>query len=237
MPNLVITGANRGLGLEFVRRYLDLGWRIIALNRGTSPGIEALAGNDLLTVLRGDLTDSKTLGELVADTREALAGEAIDLLINNAGVMGTNTFHEGGMTRQGIHDFDRDEWRSVFEANLFTPGELTALLLDQIADDSRVVMISSMMGSMELNSFAGWMAYRASKAAVNMMVSSAALEFAERGIVTLALHPGWVRTDMGGPEADIDVETSVAGMMDVIDGLGPEDSGAFIGYDGKRLPW
>jgi NAD(P)-dependent dehydrogenase (short-subunit alcohol dehydrogenase family) len=151
--------------------------------------------------------------------------------------MGTNTFHEGGMTRQGIHDFDRDEWRSVFEANLFTPGELTALLLDQIADDARVVMISSMMGSMELNSFAGWMAYRASKAAVNMMVSSAALEFAERGIVTLALHPGWVRTDMGGPEADIDVETSVAGMMDVIDGLGPEDSGAFIGYDGKRLPW
>lgn len=232
MPTAFITGTNRGLGLEFVRRYLEAGWRVIAVNRGESEALQALAVNPALTLLRAELTapaDLERIAESVGDT-------SLDLVINNAGIMGTDTFRLEDKQRQGLHDFSRDEWQRVFEINVFTPVQLIALLRERLAPGARVVTISSSMGSISGNSFGGWYAYRASKAAVNSLMKSVALELGD-AVIAIALHPGWVRTDMGGPDADIDAETSIAGMMAVIEGLGPDDNGAFLGFDGARIDY
>ncbi|MEE4174779.1 MAG: SDR family oxidoreductase [Xanthomonadales bacterium] len=232
MPTAVITGANRGIGLEFTRRYLEAGWRVFAVNRGHSDALRSLADNDRLALVRGELTHPSDLSRIA----EHLANETIDLLINNAGIMGTDTFRHDTRQRQGLYDFDREEWRAVFEINLFTPMHLIALLRPRLATGARLVTISSSMGSIAGNEFGGWYAYRASKAAVNSLMKSVALELGESALA-VALHPGWVRTDMGGENADIDVQTSVAGMMNVIEGLEAADNGAFIGFDGKRLDY
>lgn len=232
MPTAVITGANRGIGLEFTRRYLEAGWRVIAINRGHADALRALASDERLVLVQGELTHPSDLAQIA----EQLADESIDLLINNAGIMGTDTFRHDNRQRQGLYDFERDEWRAVFEINLFTPMHLIALLRPRLAAGARLVTISSSMGSISGNAFGGWYAYRASKAAVNSLMKSVALELGE-AVIAIALHPGWVRTDMGGPDADIDVETSVAGMMDVIAGLDVTDNGAFLGFDGQRLDY
>ena len=232
MPTVVITGANRGIGLEFTRRYLDDGWRVFAMNRGHSDALRELAQNDELILLQAELTSPDDLAKI----GERLDSETIDLVINNAGIMGTDTFRQDNRQRQGLYDFNRDEWRSVFEINLFTPMHLIALLRPNLATGARLVTVSSSMGSIAENAFGGWYAYRASKAAVNSLMKSVALELGD-AVIAIALHPGWVRTDMGGPDADIDVQTSVAGMMDVITGLEPEDNGAFLGFDGRRIDY
>jgi NAD(P)-dependent dehydrogenase (short-subunit alcohol dehydrogenase family) len=233
MKNVVITGANRGLGFEFARAYAAQGCTVFALARSRSDALDELAKQDNVSILHGDLTRPDDLQAIARQLDDV----AIDLLVNNAGVMGSKTFSESGKAKQGLHDFDRDEWRYVFEANVFTPAHLTALLLPSLSDGAKVVTISSSMGSISGNEFGGWFAYRASKAAVNALVKSTALELADRNIIALALHPGWVRTDMGGPNADLDIATSVAGMMQVIAGLRPEDSGSFRAFDGSVLPY
>ncbi len=232
MPTVVITGANRGIGLAFTRRYLEAGWRVFAVNRGHSNALRDLAKHERLTLLQAELTDPFDLGRI----GERLEEESIDLVINNAGIMGTDTFRQDNRQRQGLYDFEREEWRAVFEINLFTPMHLIALLRPRLAKGARLITISSSMGSIAGNQFGGWYAYRASKAAVNSLMKSVALELGD-SVIAVALHPGWVRTDMGGPDADIDVETSVAGMMDVIDGLEPADNGAFLGFDGRRIDY
>jgi NAD(P)-dependent dehydrogenase (short-subunit alcohol dehydrogenase family) len=232
MPTAVITGANRGIGLEFTRRYLDAGWRVFAVNRGHSDALRQLATQESLALLQADLTHPDDLNRIA----ELLSDDEIDLVINNAGIMGTDTFREDNRQRQGLYDFNRDEWRAVFEVNLFTPMNLIALLRPRLIAGARLVTISSSMGSISENEFGSWYAYRASKAAVNSLMKSVALELGDAAIA-IALHPGWVRTDMGGAEADIDVQTSVAGMIKVIEGLTPEDNGAFIGFDGSRIAY
>jgi len=236
MPTAVITGTNRGLGLEFVRRHLEAGWRVFALNRGESPALTALSTNPALTILRGDLCEAAAIKALCDAVLEQLGDDQIDLLINNAGIMGSSALRVEGKAKQGLHDFDRDEWRAVMEINLLTPAELMARLRPAFAEGARLVTISSAMGSIADNSYGGWYAYRASKAAVNSLVKSVALELGG-AVVTAALHPGWVRTDMGGANADIDVERSVDGMLRVIEGLSTEDSGGFFSFEGKRLPY
>lgn len=233
MQTVVITGANRGLGLEFTRAYAERGWRVVALARHLSAELRQLADAGLVRLLQGDLNIPADMQVITG----RLADEHIDLLINNAGTMGAATFSETGPAAQGLHDFDRDEWRQVFETNVFTPAQLTALLLDRLKDGARVVTISSSMGSIAGNGYGGWFAYRASKAAVNALMKSTALELASRGIIALALDPGWVRTDMGGASANLDAATSVAGMMRVIDELELERSGSFLSWDGSELPY
>jgi len=233
MPTAVITGTNRGIGLELTRRYLARGWRVFALNRGASDELTELGESGDLTVLRGDLAQEFDLARMASD----IGDETIDLLINNAGIMGTDTAREPGEAKQSLYDFDRDEWRTVFEINLFTPVELIALLRGRLADDARVVTISSIMGSVAENSYGGWFAYRSSKAAVNQLMKCVALQLAERGVVAAAIHPGWVRTDMGGADADIDVNESADGIVNVIAGLEPGDSGKFFAWDGSELPY
>lgn len=233
MPTAVITGTNRGIGLELTRRYLARGWRVFALNRGASEELAKLGESGDLTVLRGDLAQEFDLARMASD----IGDETIDLLINNAGIMGTDTAREPGKAKQSLYDFDRDEWRTVFEINLFTPVELIALLRERLADNARVVTLSSIMGSVAENSYGGWFAYRSSKAAVNQLMKCVALQLQDRGIVAAAIHPGWVRTDMGGPDADIDVNESADGIVGVIDGLKPEDSGKFLAWDGSELSY
>lgn len=233
MPALLITGANRGLGLEFAQRFHADGWRILALCRHHSDALRAIEARGNVRVLLGDLSD----GSCLQDFASELADERIDVLINNAGVMGDTNFHHGGGERQSLLDFDREEWRKVFEINLFTPVQVIALFNEQLSDQAKVVTISSEMGSIAGNHSGGWFAYRASKAAVNSLMKSIALSLKDRGIPAIALHPGWVRTGLGGPDAHLDTETSVKGMMKVIETLSMENSGGFFAHDGSALSY
>jgi NAD(P)-dependent dehydrogenase (short-subunit alcohol dehydrogenase family) len=227
MPRVLITGANRGLGLGLARVYLEDDWQVIAAVRQSSAELEALR-NGHLDIFQLDLCDDGQLAALAA----RLAGGHLDMLINNAG-------RQAEPGRQGLGDFDRAAWHAVFDINLLTPMHLSELLLEPLAraDRGRIVTISSDLGSMELNSYGGLYAYRASKAAVNSITRSLAIDLKDRGIIAVALNPGWVLTDMGGPDAQLEVETSVRGMKKVIDGLRPEDSGKFLSWDGRELPW
>ena len=231
---VLITGANRGLGLGLARTYLEDGWKVIAVTRSSSPELESLR-DGCLEVHCCDLTDDAQL-KLLAET---LDGRTIDVLINNAGRMAKSGTDKAAQSVQGFGHFDRALWHEVFDINLFTPMYLSELLVENLARSGRgrIVTISSMLGSMTLNSHGGIYAYRASKAGVNAIMKSMAIDLAGRGIIAIAQHPGWVRTDMGGKGADIDIATSVLGMKSVIDGLRPEDSGKFFSFDGSEMPW
>jgi NAD(P)-dependent dehydrogenase (short-subunit alcohol dehydrogenase family) len=232
MPTVLITGANRGLGRGLARVYLEDGWDVLALVRRTSPELDALvqarpaAGR--LEIRTLDLGDDAELAALADSLRE----QPVDVLINNAGRMYRPK-------HQGLGEFDRALWRDLFGINLFTPMRLAELLLPNLeaAGSGRIINISSELGSLERNTHGGLYAYRASKAALNAISKSLAIDLAGRGIIAVALSPGWVRTDMGGSGADLDVETSVRGMKNVIDGLSAEDSGKFLSWDGRELPW
>ena len=235
MPTAVITGANRGIGLELTRQYLEDGWRVIALTRSRSPELEQLGNTGHLNIMETDLTNDASLEATAA----AIQAEAIDLLVNNAGTMGDSSFETDGFEVQAFGRFNRDEWHRVFDINVFTPQALTELLADRLAAAERgvAVTISSMLGSNELNSFGSLYAYRASKAAVNSIMKSMGHDLGKRGVIAVALHPGWVQTDLGGENADVTVPDSVSGLRKVIESLSPDDAGAFIAYDGKRMPW
>lgn len=233
-PVALITGANRGLGLGLARVYLEDGWRVITLSRSSSSELEAL-DNGRLDIRCCDLTDDKQL----ATATNGIAGQAIDVLLNNAGRMAKPRNSENERGVQGFGQFDRELWRQVFDINLFTPMALAELLVENLArsNNGRIVTISSTLGSMEQNTSGGLYAYRASKAGVNAITKSLSADLAEQGIIAISMHPGWVRTDMGGSGADIDITTSVTGMKAVIEELEPEDSGKFFSYDGSCLPW
>ncbi|MGA0266874.1 MAG: SDR family oxidoreductase [Lysobacterales bacterium] len=233
MPTVLLTGANRGLGLEFTHRYLERDWEVFAITRQITPELEMLSTQHALHLVSGDVCDAAFIDGLPARMR----GRQLDQVINNAGIMGTESFAGTGRPRQGLEDFDRDEWRRVFETNLFGPMHLSARLAPLLRDGGTLITLSSSMGSISGNHFAGWQAYRCSKAAVNMMMKCISLELAERRIITLALHPGWVRTDMGSAKADLSVDESLDGMMAVIDGLTFQDSGRFLAWDGRELPY
>jgi NAD(P)-dependent dehydrogenase (short-subunit alcohol dehydrogenase family) len=227
MPSVLITGANRGLGLGLARAYLEDGWQVIAAARQSSAELDALQ-NGSLDIRQVDLCDDEQLAALAT----SLAEHPVDVLINNAGRMALPK-------HQGLGHFDRGLWHDLFDINLFTPMRLAELFAGHLerSGRGRVVTISSPLGSIGQNDDGGLYAYRASKAGVNAIMKSLAADLADRGIIALALSPGWVRTDMGGPRADLEVETSVRGMKKVIDALRPEDSGKFMAWDGRELPW
>ncbi len=235
MPTAVITGTNRGIGLELTRQYLGDGWKVYALTRSRSDDLDQLAETGQLVIVPTDLTSDEGLRDAVAGIKEA----AIDLLVNNAGTMGDGSFDSDGFQVQAFGRFDRDEGRRVFDINVFTPQALAELMADKLASAERgvVVTLSSMLGSNELNTSGSLYAYRASKAAVNSIMKSMGHDLGKRGVIAAALHPGWVQTDMGGSGAEVQVRQSVTGLREVIDGLTPDDAGAFIAYDGTRMPW
>lgn len=224
MSAVLVIGASRGIGLEFVRQYAADGARVTGTTRSDAgaAAVRAAGGEPL----RLDVLDAGAVG----DFGSQLAGRAPDLAIINAGVYGPRI--------AAVVPPDADEFDLVMRTNVRAPMQLIAALTPVLeASRGKLAVISSRMGSVSLmSSGAGWL-YRASKAALNSAVRSASLELGPRGIVCIAFHPGWVRTDMGGAGADIDVTSSVAGMRHVLASANESHNGKFLNYGGEQLSW
>ncbi len=233
MPTAVITGTNRGIGLEMTRQYAEDGWTVYALNRSRSDELNALAKEHAIHLIDTSLTNDDELAAAVAK----IDADSIDLLVNNAGTMGNGSVSEDGMEYQKFGNFDRQEWHEVFDINVFTPMALTERLADKLENGGKVVTISSMLGSNAMNGFGKLYAYRASKASVNSLMKSLGVNLKERGITCIAIHPGWVQTDMGGPNAEVSPEDSVRGIREVVASLSAKHAGQFLDYKGKELPF
>ncbi len=216
MPTLFVTGANRGLGLEFVRQYREAGWDVIATVREGAEELESL-GVEVRTL---DMAD----GAAVSTMR---AGRPIDLLIANAGTYGPRDADSAESAR---------EWLDTFAVNTVAPYLLAKALLPEVkAAGGKLIVVSTRMGSLEDNDSGGFLAYRSSKTALNMAWQTLAL--ANPDLAVAMLHPGWVQTRMGGQSAPVTPQQSIAGMREVIDGLTPADNGAFRDYQGNTVPW
>ncbi|MFL6591457.1 MAG: SDR family oxidoreductase [Luteimonas sp.] len=229
-----VTGASRGLGLEFVRQLLARGDRVVATCRhpGKASALNALAGEHpgRLHVLPLDVADPRAIAEVA---RELLlldddAGDQIDLLVNDAGVLHSGE-RFGSVGAANLDD--------SFRINAMGPFLLTQALAPRLADGARVANITSQLGSIANTTRFGTPSYNISKAAQNMATALLAAALRERGITVVALHPGWVQTDMGGAGATVTPEQSVAGLLRVIGGLKPSDSGRFLDWRGQSLPW
>ncbi len=231
MNTVLVTGANRGLGLEFARQYAAEGWQVYAAAaiRARRAKLRELAAKSggRIAVIALDVSDLAS----VRAAAQSLAGKPIDLLINNAGV--------GSPRGQKLGALDYAAWARVLDVNTLGPMRVTEAFLDHLAagDGKKVVTITSGMGSIADNASGGSYAYRSSKAAVNMVAKSLSLDLAPRGITCVVMNPGWVRTDMGGPGGKISPEESIAGMRRVIAKLKPGDTGKFFNYDGGEYPW
>ena len=231
MPAVLITGANRGIGLEFARQYLADGWHVFAACRDPKAATQLLGlpkrPGGLLTLLAMEVTDSCSVSNAACE----MGSVAIDLLINNAGISGAQGQRTGRI--------DYANWARVLDVNTMGPLRVIEAFLEPIARSEHrlIVTITSGMGSVAENTSGGSMAYRTSKAAVNMAMRSVAAELAPRGIICVVIHPGWVRTDLGGANAPLSAEESVHAMRRLIGRLRPRDSGKFFSYDGGEHPW
>lgn len=228
-PTLLITGANRGLGLEFVKQYTEAGWQVIACCRwpDDAGNLQELAekSSDQVEIHQLDVANFEEIDALAL----ILQGRAIDLLINNAGVYPESSFGH----------VDYEAWAEAFHINSMAPMKMVEAFVSHVAssDIKKIVTLTSKMGSIDDNTSGGSYIYRSTKAAGNMVMKSLAVDLKPLGIASTILHPGWVRTDMGGPNGLIDTPESVAGMRKVIDALTLENSGRFVAYDGKVIPW
>jgi NAD(P)-dependent dehydrogenase (short-subunit alcohol dehydrogenase family) len=226
MPTLLITGANRGIGLELTKRYAADGWTVIAACREPKSATELKAIRGI-SVEALDVTDYAAVDKLA----QTYDGTPIDLLLNNAGIYGNR---DGALK---VSDFDT--YLQVLHVNSVAPMKLALAFLPHLKatkGGAKIATISSRMGSISLGG-GGSYAYRASKAAINAGMHNLALDLKSSGISCITLHPGWVKTDMGGAGADIDVATSAAGLKTVIDRLALKDTGKFYNYDGGEIPW
>ena len=230
--NCLVTGANRGLGLEFTRQLLARGGRVVATCRhpGQARSLNALAGEHpgRLRVMPLDVADPKSIAELVRELPLLDDALAIDLLVNCAGVLHSGE-RFGSIAAATLED--------SFRTNAMGPLLLTQALAPRLAEGARVANISSVLGSIASTARFGSPSYDISKAAQNMATALLAQALQPRGIVVLALHPGWARTDMGGDKATVPVEDSVAGLLRAIDAARPADSGSFRDWRGEALPW
>jgi NAD(P)-dependent dehydrogenase (short-subunit alcohol dehydrogenase family) len=231
MTSVLITGSNRGIGLEFVRQYAQSGWRVFATCRRPAEAAELheLAGQHPgLSVHHLDVTVPEDIRAIAWE----LEGMSLDVLINNAGV-----YIEKGTPELGGLRYE--DWLRTFEINTLGGVRMTEALLENVARSDRrlITTISSHMGSIADIQSPGSYYYRSSKAALNAAMQGLAVALRPRGIGMLLLHPGWVKTRMGGSDAIISSEESVRGMRKIIDEFTLEDSGRFIQYDGTELPW
>lgn len=227
MPTVLITGANRGLGLEFARQYAADGWRVMATSRDPDKAAALEALRPRVAVYRLDVADLAATAAL----GRALAAETIDVVIANAGISAARD-----MTAQTV-GAGVEAWERSFRVNAMAPLALAGAFHPQVArsEQRKMIAITSRLGSMGANGDGGLYAYRSSKAALNAVWRSFALS--HRDVIATLLHPGWVRTDMGGPGALLDPQQSVAGLRRVIAHLGKDDSGRFYNYDGSPIPW
>lgn len=224
MPRLLVTGAGRGIGLEFARQYAADGWSVVATCRDEEAAaqLRALPGEVAVEFL--DMRDH----EAIVAVGGRLGNAPLDLFIANAGIT----------RRDGVSAEDAAGWLEVLDVNCVAPTFLAYTLAPRVvAAKGRMVAITSQMGSIADNGSGGWNAYRASKAALNAAWRSLAVEMAPAPISIAMLHPGWVKTDMGGGGATLTVKDSVSGMRQVIDELTRKDKGVFLNQRGETLPW
>ena len=231
MPTVLVTGSNRGLGLEFSRQYAAKGWDVVACTRqpGQAQELNSLAQHcDTIRVEALDVADLDQIQKL----SNKLSTLSIDILVNNAGVY-------DDQRGNGFGQLDYPKWLHSFTVNTLAPMKMAESFLPQIKSGNKklVVNISSLMGSMADNNSGSSILYRSSKAALNAAMKSLSIDLKSQGIGVLILHPGWVQTDMGGMNALIDAKTSVQGMCEVIDRFNLSQTGAFIKYDGTPMPW
>lgn len=230
MSTVLITGANRGLGLEFVRQYTDKGWQVLAACRSPERAIElselALQHNSIELVTL-DVTKESDINALA----QKLNGRAIDHLVLNAGVLGDECATLGEMTQA--------KWLEVLTINTVAPALLIQALRDNVATSQHktIIGISTRVASIGDNSSGNMYSYRTSKAALNQILVSAAQNLRAQEVKTLAIHPGWVQTDMGGENATFTPEQSVSGIINVAENLTLEKSGSFRVFDGSSVEW
>jgi NAD(P)-dependent dehydrogenase (short-subunit alcohol dehydrogenase family) len=221
VSTILITGAGRGLGLELARQYAAEGWRVIGTVRHADakslPSVEKHIA---------DVTDRRAIAALA----KALRGQPIDVLFCNAGISGKRGMELGS--------FDYGSWEEVLRVNLLGAAAVAEALIDNVLASERkvIAMMSSRLGSIAESS-GMTLPYGTSKAALNLLAKGLAATLAPRGIIVVALSPGWVKTDMGGESAPLTPEVSVRGLRKVLAGLHREDSGTFLSYDGSTIPW
>jgi NAD(P)-dependent dehydrogenase (short-subunit alcohol dehydrogenase family) len=228
MPSVLVTGANRGLGLELARQNAAGTWRVFATCRDPS---RASALTDIakkhptLSVHAMDVVED---GSVSALARE-LSSEPIDVLINNAGI---------GGSKQSLGKLDFDGWLETLRVNVLGPARVSEAFLENVARSDRKVIasITSGMGSIA-DASGGYYAYRSSKAALNMTMHNFALDLKSRQVIAVAINPGWVQTDMGGASAPTSPEASIEAMLRIFDQLTLDDSGNFLNYRGGTYPW
>lgn len=230
MATVLVIGANRGIGLEFVKQYLAKGDQVIGTCRDVAAAEELgdlQSGNSNLQILSLDVASDDSLAAFPAQ----LGDTAVDVFINNAGVYGPRDSVFGNV--------DETNWLPVLRINSIAPMLLTQLLIANLrmGQKKKLLYVTSKMGSIDDNKGGGSYVYRSSKAALNAVVKSIAVDLSSEGFSAAVLHPGWVQTDMGGPNALIDTNTSVSGMIKVIDGLNSAQNGSFFNYDGSIIPW
>jgi NAD(P)-dependent dehydrogenase (short-subunit alcohol dehydrogenase family) len=223
VPTVLITGAARGLGLDFTRQYAAKGWKVLACARAP----------ESLKLIKGDIHPHKlevTDYQAVSALAGELKGEAIDVLICNAGIAGREATVLGSI--------DPATWRQTFEVNTLAPLKMAEAFVEHVArsKQKKLIAISSRLGSIA-QADNGRYAYRASKTALNMEWKGLSIDLGGKGVICTVLHPGWVQTDMGGSGAPLTIDQSVPAMVKVIDGLTARHNGRFINYDGNEIPW
>jgi NAD(P)-dependent dehydrogenase (short-subunit alcohol dehydrogenase family) len=227
---ILITGANRGIGLELTRQYAADGWRVIACCRQpeSADDLHGLGADfEQISIHALDVSDRHQIETLARE----LSGQSIDILFNNAGIYGPYDAVFGNT--------DEAQWLECFRVNTIAPMKMMEAFVDHLAGSQRklIATMSSKMGSMEDNGSGGSYIYRSSKAAVNAVMKSAAIDLLPMGIKVAILHPGWVLTDMGGPNAEISVTQSVSNLRQILDGVNAKNSGSFFDIDGSVIPW
>lgn len=222
--NALIVGASRGLGLGLVETFLKRGWRVTATQRKDSPDLAKLR-TGALTIETADIDDDAA----VAALHGRLNAQKFDLVFVVAGV--------ATQAHDPLHEVPRDVAAQVYLTNAVSPIRFAEVFADTVAPGGTLAFMSSILGSVGLNESGGWENYRASKAALNTNARSFEIRHRAQPFGVLLLHPGWVRTDMGGADADIDVDTSVTGMADVIERRLGERGAAYLDYTGKTLAW
>jgi NAD(P)-dependent dehydrogenase (short-subunit alcohol dehydrogenase family) len=232
MPTVLITGANRGLGLEFARQYTQQGWDVIACARKPDSADLQTLDQQRLRICQLDVTDHLAVDQLAADTADI----PVDVLINNAGTTGPKGAPEC-MEYSGVDNMDYDIWRETLEVNLLGAFKVATAFRPQLtkADNGVLVNMSSDLGSMEQNTMGGMYSYRCSKTALNMITKGFANDCPE--IITVSMAPGWCRTELGGTGAEIDPADSVAEQLKAIASVTKEQSGTFIDRFGKPVDW
>ncbi|MFN3750443.1 MAG: SDR family oxidoreductase [Thiobacillus sp.] len=230
MPSVLVTGANRGIGLEWCRQYAEADWRVFATCRRPEAADELhelARRHPRLSVHRLDVTQAESLVALRAE----LQGEAIDVLVNNAGVYLEKYIRSD--------ELRYDDWMQTLKVNTLGPMRVTEALLAAVTASRRrlIVNMSSHMGSIAAIEAPGDYYYRSSKAALNAAMRGLSLALKERGIGVLLLHPGWVKTRMGGPDAPLTPAESVAGMRRLVEAFSMDRSGRFFRYNDTEIPW